>query len=277
MSAVLSDPLSPSLLAGVTMSPRPKRPMSDVISSVTLKAWAAQPVASDEEAEAPTPPQLLLTQAEVEGIQCHAQAFRDARTALTTAEATLATAERAAGLLESFKRRAAEASADAFIGNATDKAVRESLRSQIAESEEAASALPVLRQRSAESSSELNRRYGALRVAVRTALEHARGRQAAAYALHAEALRVAVGHMSATIALLDTHTAAWFTHFVPELSVPAPPVGVRVTHKGVETLQYREMLVKHGHSALAAMETASKHWLQRQIQDAAGLPVSKLL
>jgi hypothetical protein len=276
MAAVLADPLAPELLADVKIEPLPSRP-TDVIAQATRAAWAALPPATDEEAKATPPIALLLSEAERETIQAHAAAFRTAKEAQVEAEAALALAERQARGLEAAKRRAGEAAASAFIGGTDEAAERDCIKRTLEQAEEAAAALPTLRQRALDASVALNRAYGGLRVSTRKALEQARHRQAQRYAELATELRAVVAHLSSTLELLGGDMTGWHTHFMPDLNLPALPMGVRTSHKGVEAHNYRDTLLRHGHGCLTAQTTAASGWLLRQIADASGLPASKVL
>lgn len=270
------NPLDPAMIAGVTNAPPKQRPDS-AMSKMSLDTMMAMPAADDIEAEAAAPVALLLTLAERETLSAHADALKAAMSEVTETEAALALAERQARGLEAAKRRAGEVAAQAFMGSVVDMAVRDKLRSDVEQAEAAVAALPTLRDRAEESKRQRDACYGGLRMATRKALEQARNRQAREFERLAGELRTVVGHLDSTVQMLGGDTMGWFAHFVPELSLPALPMGIRTSHRGAVEMNFRASLLRHEHPFLTAVQTASRSWLQRQIEDSTGLPVGKIL
>ena len=78
----------------------------------TLRALAALPVATDEEAEAVTPPKLGLTDADITRLHALAEAVAEARAAAIDAEQAHTRATHQALRLPELQRRAGEVSTD---------------------------------------------------------------------------------------------------------------------------------------------------------------------
>lgn len=141
------NPIDPSVLAGVQLNSPTKRPLNDTISSVTLKAWAAQPAATDEEAGAVADLVLRFTDAEKSLIRGASGDLAAASRAQAEAEASLSAAQRQANRISYLRGELQRAAADSYLAGGAVSAAAKAMKAELEQCQQADAALPELDRR----------------------------------------------------------------------------------------------------------------------------------
>lgn len=242
----------------------------------TLRALAALPVATDEEAEAVTPPKLGLTDADIARLHALAEAVAEARCKATDAEQAHTRASHAALRLPELQRRAGEVAAAAFApkANGREHAAAADITQKIEAAKRAASAAPVLERQLSLARDRVSDARGALHRATTECLQAVLARCAARWSeLALEMTRVAAAAEAAVNALPEhrrTNATAGWALCSLKLSVPALPAaefGVPLDKSAVDC-GFTSALLAPGHPRLHAHSSAAAGWLNQQLCEA---------
>lgn len=263
---------------GVSLAPPKGENRNGCMPPSTLLKLAALEPCEDREVALPEVC-LLMTELELAIIKAKAEALGEAQAALVAAEQALAKAQTLARQVPALKQAAGVAAAAGFSGKKTDRDAVQRASAELAEAEQAASAVKVLEdeQRAAKEKAALA--LGSLRGNAQTAVMNALHRQAREYERLAREMVRVTGHLLAGVELLNDRDLLTDAHcmFLPMLQVPAPMAPLVSDHAAVEVLSFRPTLLAHSHAHLTAMQRAARGWLTSQLQTAAGLPAARLM
>jgi hypothetical protein len=267
--------LSPSSLHGISMSPRVKFNERGVRAvegdDRRMDALAALEPAEDPEL---APLVLQFTEDDETEMRRLAEDLEEACKLATQAEQRHTAANRIARTLPYLNDTSGRLSAKAFRGTKADKDALAAHNAKVAEAQEAEAALRGLKEELDEAARFKDGCYGRLRVFTNKALAAMRSRAAAAYAFHAERLRVCLAAIDVSLELQarDRDVAmlfqAWHGSVMGTIKIPAILAEFRGGANGVEHQMGGDLLVSYGHSYLTGQQSAIRSRLQTQIAEA---------